>query len=162
MTFRGSSIFFHTLTYVAWTLEKKVRQSKHWSSSYIRWNMPREAKFWKRCDQRMVLELRKCQQINRNHSVSQTPGGVRSSYSGVSKYSPVLQDCKVWAPSDHWWWRYTNFYFCRVSHCVANNGVILLNTMGVEVFKFSKKYNDVYLHDQWSDEAHTLQSCSTG
>ena len=27
---------------------------------------------------------------------------------------------------------------------MANNGVILLNTMGVEVFKFSKKYNDVY------------------
>ena len=59
----------------------------------------------------MDLELRKCQQINRNDSVSQTPEGVQSSYSGVSKYSPVLQDCKVWAPSDHWWWRYTWLYF---------------------------------------------------
>ena len=28
--------------------------------------------------------------------------------------------------------------------------------------KSNEKYNLVYLHHQWSDEAHTLQFCSTG
>ena len=38
--------------------------------------------------------------------------GVWSSYSGVSKYYPVLQDCKIWASSDQWWWRYSRLHFC--------------------------------------------------
>ena len=33
--------------------------------------------------------------------------------------------------------------------------------MGLNV-QVGEKYNLVYLHHQWSDEAHTLQFCSTG
>ena len=46
-----------------------------------------------------------------NHWISRAPSGRCSSYSTVSKYSLVLRNCKVWAPSDHWWWRYSTIVF---------------------------------------------------
>ena len=91
---------------------KKIRRdSSWWWWRTIRRKMTTRPNFGGHNSEVMDLELRKCHQINRNHSVSQTPEGVRSSYSGVSKYSPVLQDCKVWASSDHWSWRYTSLFF---------------------------------------------------
>ena len=132
-------VYFSHKVYTWSRSQKKIRRdSSWWWWRTIRRKMATRPNFGGHNSEVMDLELRKCHQINRNHSVSQTPEGVRSSYSGVSKYSPVLQNCKVWAPSDHWWWRYINFYFCRVSHCVANNSLFLLNTMDVEVFKFLK------------------------
>ena len=38
----------------------------------------------------------------------------------------------------------------------------MLQTMYGNSMKSNEKYNLVYLHHQWSDEAHTLQFCSSG
>ena len=91
--------------------EKIRRDSKSWSWWSIRPKLEARRNYGRHNFIQIDLECAKSQQINRNHSVTQTPTGVWSSYSGVSKYSPVLQNCKVWASSDHWWWRYTKSYF---------------------------------------------------
>ena len=50
------------------------------------------------------------------HSISRSSVHRFSSYSTVSKCSPVLSNCKVSAPSDHWWRRYIKFSFWSVEH----------------------------------------------
>ena len=40
---------------------------------------------------------------NSYHSISRSSVIRSASYSAVSKYSPVLSNCKIWAGSDHWW-----------------------------------------------------------
>ena len=62
----------------------------------------------------LVCGLEQTWEFGTNHQLSRAPSVRWSSYSTVSKYSPVLQNCKVWASSDHWWWRYTTL---KISRC---------------------------------------------
>ena len=93
--------------------------------------------------------------------ISRTPRGVRSSYSGVSKYSSVLQNCRIWASSGHWWRRYDNSIFSQNTE-VEVTIQIQRNPLKCWTLKSDWKLNVPYLHDYWSDEAYTLQFYSTG
>ena len=113
----------------------------------------------------LVCGLEQTWEFGTNHQLSRAPSVRWSSYSTVSKYSPVLQNCKVWASSDHWSWRYMtwdfawiqNIFWCYFHHILlawADDRSCLGN-------QTNTKSQVMYLHDQWSDEADTLWFCST-
>ena len=52
-------------------------------------------------------------------------------------------------------------FLSRFTLCGQQQSV-LIEYNGCWSVQVPEKYNQVYLHHQWSDGAHTLQSCSTG
>ena len=61
----------------------------------------------------MVMAYTKFQNLEGFYWISRSSSVRYGSYSTVSKFSPVLSNCKVWTESDHWWWRYLMF---KISH----------------------------------------------
>ena len=53
----------------------------------------------------MVMAYTKFQNVEGFYRISRSSSVRYGSYSTVSKYSPVLSNCKVWTKSAHWWWR---------------------------------------------------------
>ena len=105
--FRVFSVPEHAQTYFSYKLhthtivtEKFWRGSDAYKVSYERsevedisekWTNPRTIRFG---------ESNNLKRICGYQRISRKPSGVGSSYSAVSKYSPGLQNCRIWAPSD--------------------------------------------------------------
>ena len=146
--------------------QKKLEGNR--TLNFVWSNRPKLAtrpQFWDKLVLGQVLRRDQTSKIEKNHRISRAPSGRWSSYSTVSKYSPVLQNCKVWASSDHWWWRYTTFKFSqcwRSEHLTLTVPWLLYNDNAGKCCWIHEKMHVMYLHHQCSDEAHTLQFCSTG
>ena len=109
--FGGSNNFFLQVEVSIRTPEKFGRDFVSWSWRSIHRKLRIGSGIRKSYFKWYVFGTAKSSKLETYRHLSRTLLGVCSSYSAVLKYYPVLQNCRIWASSDHWWWRYRTFYF---------------------------------------------------